>query len=368
MTKRASIISLIIILISLAFLALKPQLDMLKTGYNAYLESATDTFVAYGEYLAQLNPKLDLVLAGDVEKAKEIFLDEEKVVNDYYRDAYQTARLINGNGFSRFQWLYTDINKIMVEILSDNKISDSEHHYIESLKAYTAEITAIHQKVLGDVKTDGYVDYYKTKALSKHIPKRFNEFSEAADQILNKDAYAFLQTYQGDFSDVPFEPIQALVTKLFEKLETGKTLVSDNRAEINNNTYRFDTDVKSGDIMKDLSKPSDQVSYSVFYQKRTKMIDISAVSYSTGSAEKLLSEADGLARANALAKRIEPSAVLASKKTLHNVDRKKFEGYRFVYQLENKGINQEQQQLTIEIGKTGIITKVRLWDSGVLNF
>ena len=73
MTKRASIISLSIILIALAFLALKPQFDMLKTGYNAYLESATDTFVAYGDYLAQLNSKLDLVLTGDLKKRKRLF-------------------------------------------------------------------------------------------------------------------------------------------------------------------------------------------------------------------------------------------------------------------------------------------------------
>ena len=260
------------------------------------------------------------------------------------------------------------MNNVMVEILSDDKISDSERHYIEALKAFTVEITAIHQKVLGDVKTDGYIDYDKTKRMSKHIPERYQEFTEAADQLLNEQAYAFMTEYQGDFSDVSFEPVQALVTKLFEKLETGKTLVTDNRSDANNNTYQFDTDVKSGDIMKDLSKPSDQVSYAVFYQKRTKMIDILTVSYSIGSAENLLSEAEGLAQANALAKRIEPSAVLASKKTLHNADRKTLEGYRFVYQLENKGINQEQQQLTIEIGKTGIITKVRLWDSGALNF
>ncbi|TCO76886.1 hypothetical protein [Marinisporobacter balticus] len=324
--------------------------------YDAYKNRMYDDFEDFGMEIESLNDHLSQLLTLGVED----FDPEKKVVNrrimlEFWRSNNDAADLGKGKWCPAYiDDLYLDVNHVIENIVSDNKISPSERKYIQTLYAYNDEILKEYRNVVGDMPER--LDFDKMRKLEKKIIKIYNDYSKEAEDLLNTSKYRGLKDYKGELTAESLENVQAYCQEIFSKLVENKTLKYNKEDGKNADQYVFETDLKEydpKDIAKDLMNGNTE--YRLTYDKKTKKIDIYASSYGTSPNSKKYTEKELDNMAEKIMTQFSDQGFNYDKKISYD-EQQKIQEITYAYIEKNEGVYDEIKKMQLEIQSSGLIT------------
>lgn len=361
--RKNAAIGLVLIAIICFWVFVKPQLEMLQKGYKAYRLSATDTFLDYGKELESLQTKLDVLMSEDTNTPKEDYYIEEKIAYYFMRDNYKTAYIINQVDYYQHVAIYRSLNDVLSEITSDGVLSESETNFLKALSSYNKALIGVHKELSGPMQHVENVGMKTINAFQNKIFHTYADFSAQAQTLLERPEFKVLDGYEGDFSNADFNHAQTVCKALFAKVAKDQSLNFDNRDEINKRSFIFKTDEDKWNPIDGSGMMTDKIGYSVEYDKRTKMVNLSATRFSVPQTYKQEVELDRLADHQAIT--LDASAVFQSKNVRHDKDTAQIMSIEYCYHVENLGTTEDAKQLKITVERSGIISHVVLWDSSL---
>jgi len=254
-----------------------------------------------------------------------------------------------------YDYVYLGANGVIKNILKDGKLSAKERKYLETFYNYNEELIEEYKNVLGELYYKKW-DYEKQKELKKRIVDIYNQYSAKADDLLNSPKYSLLKGYKGDFEDVDFGKVKAYCEEVFSMIVKDQTLKYDNRDEINAKEYIFRTYFE-----RDIGSPSfdDVVDYRVEYDKNTKEVTVSAVSYGISSRDYRYKENELDNMVDELVKEFNDNVFNYEKKITYD-EENNIEDIRYSYIEKINDVYDEMKKIDVTIEPHGLISNFRI--------
>lgn len=352
-TKLYTILANIIIIVTVHYGIIAFDL------YNNIKSRIYDDFIEFGNSLESLNDSISKILITDNKDLKDM---DVKEVKSLIKSDRIVSRLDKEKIIYDYNFMYVTIDEVIKNILSDELITMSEEKYLETLYDYNNELITELKNILGDLYNDDNYDFEKRKKVEKKIIKIYSRYSKMADSLLESKKYRFLKDYEGDFtkeySTEDFEKVKLYCEEVFLKVVSNGYLKYNNKNEKNSQIYEFRTHSEEDHFN---SPIDDDAQYVVEYNKKTKVINLDAVSYIIGSEDKIYTEDDLDDIVNNIIHKFNNKLTIFNRKVNYDSEEKmKIDRIDYSYIEKVDDIYDETKKVDITVQRNGMISSFEI--------
>ncbi|MCT4617863.1 MAG: hypothetical protein N4A62_00485 [Marinisporobacter sp.] len=326
-------------------------------GYHDLKGRMYHNFEDFGIELEVFNDELSKILIlNEYDHYKEKVYMNENIRKEFYRSNYNASDMGNGHWATEYNFMYGNVNDVIQNILSDEKITPTEEKYLKNLYAYTEELIKEYRQIVGN-SPESY-NYKKQRKLEKQIVDIYNDYSQKADDLLCRKEYSFLKTYHGDFKHMGFKKAKTYCEEIFSKLVLNQILKHDNQEDVNHKEYVFKTSLKEGLPSNLKQLQNDQAEYEVSYNKITKKVKVRATSYHVPPKRKKESEIDKIA--DETIKQFNKNAIQYKRKAKY--DKTKLDYIEYMYIEKINDLYDETKKIKMDITGNGLVSYFEIMD------